>query len=51
MPFVDVDYVPSDLSSIDSAFTANSSKAFKLRQEAGVQFELLSDETMQYPNQ
>jgi LAS superfamily LD-carboxypeptidase LdcB len=38
MPFVDMNYVPSDLMPIDSAFTANSSKSFKLRQEAGTQF-------------
>ena len=37
-PFVDVNYTPVDLLPIDSAFTANSSKSFKLRQEAGIQF-------------
>jgi len=37
-PFSDVNYIPGDLSPIDSAFTANTSKTFKLRQEAGVQF-------------
>lgn len=37
-PFLDPSYVPADLLPIDSAFTANSSKSFKLRQEAGLQF-------------
>lgn len=37
-PFIDMWYAPSDLVPIDSAFTANSSKAYKLRQEAAAQF-------------
>lgn len=37
-PFEDSSYVPVDLLPIDSNFTANNSKAFKLRQEAGIQF-------------
>ncbi|PJA48411.1 MAG: hypothetical protein CO170_02835 [candidate division SR1 bacterium CG_4_9_14_3_um_filter_40_9] len=37
-PFIDLNYVPGDLLPIDSAFTANSSKAYKLREEAGIQF-------------
>jgi hypothetical protein len=37
-PFIDLGYVPADLLPIDSAFTANSSKSYKLRQEAGIQF-------------
>lgn len=37
-PFNDTSYVPSDLVSIDSDFTANASKAFKLRQEAAIRF-------------
>lgn len=37
-PFTDTSYVPTDLVQIDSNFTANNSKAFKLRQEASVQF-------------
>jgi len=37
-PFNDSFYLPSDLLPIDSNFTANNSKVFKLRQEAGIQF-------------
>lgn len=37
-PFNDVSYAPSDLLPIDSNFTANNSKAFTLRKEAGIQF-------------
>lgn len=37
-PFDDSSYTPTDLLPIDSNFTANNSKAFKLRQEAGIQF-------------
>jgi len=37
-PFTDSSYIPTDLLPIDSNFTANNSKAFKLREEAGVQF-------------
>lgn len=33
-PFLNANYIPSDLLPIDSAFTANSSNVFKLRQEA-----------------
>lgn len=37
-PFSDVNYAPADLVSIDSAFTANNSKSFQLRQESAIQF-------------
>lgn len=37
-PFTHRAYVPSDLAPIDSNFTANNSKAFMLRKEAGIQF-------------
>ena len=37
-PFDDTSYVPTDLLPINSNFTANNSKAFKLREEAGIQF-------------
>lgn len=37
-PFDNSTYTPTDLLPIDSNFTANNSKAFKLRQEAGIQF-------------
>lgn len=37
-PFVDTNYIPADLLPINSNFTANTSKAFKLREEAGIQF-------------
>jgi hypothetical protein len=37
-PFSDTSYVPSDLIDIASNFTANNSRAFKLRQEASVEF-------------
>lgn len=37
-PFNDSSYIPTDLIPIDSNFTANNSKAFKLRQEASIQF-------------
>jgi LAS superfamily LD-carboxypeptidase LdcB len=37
-PFEDSAYTPTDLLPINSNFTANSSKAFKLREEAGIQF-------------
>ncbi len=37
-PFDDDSYVPTDLLPINSNFTANNSKAFKLREEAGIQF-------------
>lgn len=37
-PFNDSAYIPTDLLPITSNFTANASKAFKLREEAGVQF-------------
>jgi len=37
-PFVDTSYVPTDLVAIDSNFTANNSKAFKLREQASVEF-------------
>jgi len=37
-PFFDASYVPIDLLPIDSNFTANNAKAFKLREEAGIQF-------------
>ncbi|MFA7298843.1 MAG: D-alanyl-D-alanine carboxypeptidase family protein [Candidatus Absconditabacterales bacterium] len=37
-PFDDSTYTPTDLLPIDSNFTANNSKAFKLRAEAGTQF-------------
>ena len=37
-PFYTIDYVPFDLLPIDSSFTANNSKSFKLRQEAGIMF-------------
>ncbi len=37
-PFADTSYVPNDLVPINSNFTANTSKAFKLRYEAAIQF-------------
>ena len=37
-PLTDDSYTPTDLLPINSNFTANASKAFKLREEAGVQF-------------
>lgn len=37
-PFADINYVPADLASINSNFTANNVKKFKLREEAWVQF-------------
>lgn len=37
-PFTDFSYTPVDLIPIDSNFTANNSKAFKLREEASIQF-------------
>jgi len=37
-PFNDKYYVPVDLVPIDSNFTANNSKSFKLREEASIQF-------------
>lgn len=37
-PFTDSSYTPVDLIPIDSNFTANNSKAFKLREEASIQF-------------
>jgi hypothetical protein len=37
-PFNDQDYVPTDLAPINSNFTANNAKKFKLRQEAGDEF-------------
>lgn len=37
-PFDDSAYAPIDLLPIDSNFTANNSKAFKLREEAGIEF-------------
>lgn len=37
-PFDNIDYIPTDLLPINSNFTANNSKAFKLREEAGVEF-------------
>lgn len=37
-PFEDDSYTPTDLLPINSNFTANNSKAFKLREEAGIQF-------------
>lgn len=37
-PFLNIDYVPSDLQAIDSSFTANNSKKFFLRQEAATKF-------------
>jgi len=37
-PFDDSSYIPTDLLPIDSNFTANNSRAFKLREEAGIQF-------------
>lgn len=37
-PFEDDTYTPADLLPIDSNFTANNSKTFKLRFEAGIQF-------------
>ncbi len=37
-PFKNINYIPSDLAPIDSNFTANNSKGFQLRQEAGTQF-------------
>ena len=38
-PFADASYVPTDLTSIDSNFTANNPKAFQLRQEALIYFD------------
>ncbi|MFA7717787.1 MAG: D-alanyl-D-alanine carboxypeptidase family protein [Candidatus Absconditabacterales bacterium] len=37
-PFTDPDYVPADLIPINSNFTANDARKFKLRQEAGDEF-------------
>ena len=37
-PFDELSYIPNDLLPINSNFTANNSKAFKLREEAGIQF-------------
>jgi len=37
-PFTDDSYIPTDLIPIDSNFTANNSKAFKLREEASLHF-------------
>lgn len=37
-PFTDASYMPTDLIPIDSNFTANNSKTFKLREEASIQF-------------
>ena len=37
-PFGDTDYVPKDLVSITSNFTANDVRKFKLREEASIQF-------------
>ncbi len=37
-PFDDSTYTPTDLLPINSNFTANNAKAFKLREEAGIQF-------------
>ncbi len=37
-PFHDLSYIPTDLISIDSNFTANDVKKFKLRQEASIEF-------------
>ena len=37
-PFKDLDYVPSDLAPINSNFTANDARKFKLRQKAGDMF-------------
>ena len=37
-PFDDSSYEPTDLLPIDSNFTANNSRAFKLREEAGTEF-------------
>jgi hypothetical protein len=37
-PFLDTSYIPNDLVNIESDFTANNSRAFKLRQEAATQF-------------
>jgi len=37
-PLHDTDYVPTDLVPIDSNFTANDSRSFKLRQEASIYF-------------
>jgi len=37
-PFDDLTYAPTDLLPINSNFTANMSKAFKLREEAGIHF-------------
>ena len=37
-PFHDMSYIPDDLVSIDSDFTANNANKFKLRQEAAAQF-------------
>lgn len=37
-PFKDLDYVPADLAPINSNFTSNDARKFKLRQEAGDMF-------------
>ncbi|MBU0626981.1 hypothetical protein KKG31_00245 [Patescibacteria group bacterium] len=37
-PFENIEYIPIDLSPIDSSFTANYSKKYYLRKEAGEQF-------------
>lgn len=37
-PFNDSSYIPADLLPINSNFTANNAKAFKLREEAWIQF-------------
>jgi hypothetical protein len=33
-PFIDLNYIPWDLLPVNSSFTANSAKAFRLREEA-----------------
>lgn len=37
-PFKDINYVPSDLAPINSNFTSNDARKFKLRQKAGDEF-------------
>jgi LAS superfamily LD-carboxypeptidase LdcB len=37
-PFENIEYIPSDLLPVNSSFTANYSKRYYLREEAGIQF-------------
>jgi len=37
-PFTDTAYIPDDLVAVESNFTANNARAFKLREEASIHF-------------